>query len=556
MAPDQNGSAGNQQDSFEDLPQPPKEEPSYWNLPRREQIALLVVCRITEPLAYSSVSPYIYYMIKDFGYEDPATISALVTLVTTSFSLGQALTGVFWGRFSDTSGRKPALLLGLLGTTLSVLIFGTAQNIYMAILGRLLAGMLNGNVGVMRTMVAEFIGDKKEYQTRAFAILPITMNVGTVVGPMIGGLLADPVHNYPKWFGGSEFLTKYPYILPNLFPIPFLVVALFSTALFIEETLETPSAWLPTRSDLGLKLGKIIKTSCLSRRHHDYSPVDENETNFREVDLSDYDSPLSSPMTGRSGAGRFSIASSRPSMDSLKSNDEDRSTLQPPVKPSIKDVLTRPIKITLAAYIILMLHAPTFNQLLPLFLSTPRMPGHHSNPFFFNGGLGMSTKEIGIIVSVLGLVGVIIQLTLYPWFAAVLGNARLHKLSLLVFPPMYFLVPYLSFIPENPKALAMCVVTPLAAIVIFGRTFAIPPMTILITNATSSRTILGTVHGFTHSVTSTSRCVGPFIIGNLYSLGVRIGMINLAWWIMVAIVVVENLVASQLEEWNCLDMNA
>lgn len=534
--------------------QQPKEEPSYWNLPNRGQISLLVICRLTEPLAYSSISPYIYYMIKDFGYDNPATISALVTCATTSFSLGQALTAVFWGRFSDKKGRKPALLLGLLGTAISVLTFGTAQNIYMAILGRMLAGILNGNVGVMRTMVAEFIGDRKEYQTRAFAILPITMNVGTVVGPMIGGLLADPVHNYPSWFGNSEFLTKYPYILPNLFPLPLLITALFSTALFIEETLETPSAWLPKKSDPGLKLGELIKIRCFGARGHNYSPLDENdEHDDGEVDLHDYEeSPLSSPV-----AERNQSRVSRPSIDSRKSVESNRPviTSTAPAKSSIRDVLTRPIKITLSAYIILMLHSPTFNQLLPLFLSTPRMPDHHNNPVFFNGGLGMSTKEIGIIVSVLGLVGAIIQLTIYPRLAAYMGNARLHKRALLVFPPLYFLMPYLSYIPPTPKILAIFVVTPLAATVIFGRTFAIPPMTILITNATPSRTVLGTVHGFTHSVTSISRFMGPFILGNMYSVGVRIGMISLAWWLMVVIVIVENAVASRLEDWDCLDMS-
>lgn len=570
MVTDPNSSEGDQQEreSLEDV-NSFKEEPSYWNIPHREQIAFLVICRITEPLAYASIGPYVYYMVRDFGYEEPATISALVTIVTSMFAFGQALTGVFWGRFADTRGRKPALLLGLLGTCASVLTFGTAKNIYIAILGRFLAGVLNGNVGVLRTMVAEFIGDKTEYQTRAFAILPITQNVGTIVGPMIGGLLADPVHNYPDWFGNSKFLTKYPYILPNLIPLPFLALALMSTALFVEETLETPKAWLHKRSDPGLRLGNLIKRSFTSRHQqqhhhqgHEYSAIrsvdeDEQQETGSDVDLYDYDSPEASPQFHlRHPSNRFSDSTSRPSIDSLKSNDDIIFNTVTPVKPSIKDVLTRPIKITLSAYAILMLHAPTFNQLLPLFLSTPRMPGQHTNPLFFNGGLEMSTKQIGIIVSMLGAVGIVLQLTAYPRLAGYLGNAKLHRMSLLVFPPLYFVIPYLSFLPERPKALAMVVVTPLAAIVILGRTFSMPPMTILITNATPARTILGTVHGFTHSVTSMSRTVGPFLIGNLYSIGVRIGMINLAWWVMVVIVIIENIVATQLEEWNCLDMSS
>ena len=255
---------------------------SYWSLPRKNQIALLVLCRVTEPLAFTSISPYIYFMVRDFGYNDPSTISALVTLVMSSFAFGQALTGIFWGRFSDHLGRKPALLLGLIGTSISICVFGLSRNIYWAIAGRLLAGMLNGNVGVMRTIIAEIIGDQKEHQTRAFAILPMTFNIGTIVGPMVGGLLADPAHNYPQWFGNSKFLLKYPYILPNLFPIPLLLLAFILASLFIEETTENHhTALLPLHRDPGLKLGDWILNKLNlpvpQRRHHLVYDVLTNE---------------------------------------------------------------------------------------------------------------------------------------------------------------------------------------------------------------------------------------------------------------------------------------
>ncbi|ANB11278.1 hypothetical protein AWJ20_4082 [Sugiyamaella lignohabitans] len=534
------------------------EEPSYWTLPRRDQIFFLIICRFTEPLAYASISPYIYYMIRDFGYTDPSKISALVTLVTTSFSLGQALTAVWWGRFADRYGRKPALLLGLIGTAISVMVFGTSTSIFWAMLGRCMSGLLNGNIGVMRTMVAEFVGNKKQYQTRAFAILPITMNVGTVVGPMIGGLLADPANNYPWLFGDSEFLKKYPYILPNLFPIPFIIAGLICTFLFIEETLDSPGALLPKSQDYGLKLGLRLKAwtrrSSVQTESHGYEVV-PNETleSEDEVSLSDleedeeFDESIAESSSSPESTSNQSINKNRP-----ENTTEGEAPKEEPVDRSLKAILTRPVKVTLVAYIILMLHAPSFMQLLPLFLSTPRMDDgdHHTNPFIFNGGLGLKTSEIGVVISILGGVGVAIQLLIYPRLANYLGNAKLHKTALLLFPPCYFLIPYLSFVPASPEYLSMLCTVPLAALVILGRTFAVPPMTVLITNASPSRKVLGTVHGVTHSVTSIARCVGPFVLGNLYSLGVKVNMISLAWWTMAAIVVVENFVAANLEEWG------
>ena len=65
--------------------------------------------------------------------------------------------GMWWGGLSDRVGRKPVLLLGCLGTTLSLVVVGFADNIWIALLGRAVGGLLNGNIGVIQTMVAEMV---------------------------------------------------------------------------------------------------------------------------------------------------------------------------------------------------------------------------------------------------------------------------------------------------------------------------------------------------------------------------------------------------------------
>jgi MFS family permease len=65
--------------------------------------------------------------------------------------------GMWWGGLSDRIGRKPVLLLGCMGTTLSLLVVGFADNIWIALLGRAVGGLLNGNIGVIQTMVAELV---------------------------------------------------------------------------------------------------------------------------------------------------------------------------------------------------------------------------------------------------------------------------------------------------------------------------------------------------------------------------------------------------------------
>jgi len=84
-------------------------------------------------------------------------------MVTSAFAFAEFTTGMMWGRISDKFGRKPVLIMGLVGTMLSMLIFGFAKSFPVALVARAVGGALNGNVGVIQTTVAE-LATEKEYQ--------------------------------------------------------------------------------------------------------------------------------------------------------------------------------------------------------------------------------------------------------------------------------------------------------------------------------------------------------------------------------------------------------
>ena len=73
------------------------------------------------------------------------------------------------------------LLIGLAGTGLSCVGFGFSGTFWQAMVCRTLGGALNGNVGVMRTMISEIIKEKR-FQSRAFLLLPMCFNIGTFDG--------------------------------------------------------------------------------------------------------------------------------------------------------------------------------------------------------------------------------------------------------------------------------------------------------------------------------------------------------------------------------------
>ena len=84
-------------------------------------------------------------MIKDFGVtEDESKISVYAGMVTSAFAFADFFSGMAWGRLSDKIERKHVLLTGLAGMALSMLVFGFAPNLPVALLARALGGLLNG----------------------------------------------------------------------------------------------------------------------------------------------------------------------------------------------------------------------------------------------------------------------------------------------------------------------------------------------------------------------------------------------------------------------------
>jgi MFS family permease len=134
-------------------------------LRNQAQLTAAAIVRLAEPIALTSIFPYAWALIKRFqiGSEDDASFYA--GLLISAFSLMEALMGMYWGGLSDRVGRKPVLLLGCVGTMFSMVMVGFAQNIWVALLGRAIGGLLNGNIGVIQTMVGELV-TKPEHERK------------------------------------------------------------------------------------------------------------------------------------------------------------------------------------------------------------------------------------------------------------------------------------------------------------------------------------------------------------------------------------------------------
>lgn len=125
----------------------------------------VALVRVAEPVALTSIFPYAWKLVQHYHVGSEANAAFFAGVLISAFSLAEAGTGMYWGAVSDRLGRKPVLLMGCMGTITSLMVLGLAPNFWVALCGRIIGGLLNGNVGVVQTMVGELVS-KPEHERK------------------------------------------------------------------------------------------------------------------------------------------------------------------------------------------------------------------------------------------------------------------------------------------------------------------------------------------------------------------------------------------------------
>lgn len=165
---------------------PARPTPVTWmSLPRKGQLGLLGLCRVFDFLQIASLQAYMFYQLKSFDENlSDSDVATQAGILQGAFTAAQFATAIPWGRVADAEwgGRRFVLLVGLIGTSVSCLGVAFATSFAQAVFWRSFGGAINGTVGIIRTMIAENVKEKK-YHSRAFLILPIGFNVASLFGP-------------------------------------------------------------------------------------------------------------------------------------------------------------------------------------------------------------------------------------------------------------------------------------------------------------------------------------------------------------------------------------
>jgi DHA1 family tetracycline resistance protein-like MFS transporter len=120
-----------------------------------------------------------------------------VGLLFASYSVMQLIFSPILGRLSDKYGRRPVLLISIIGTGIGFLILGFATTLWMLFVGRILDGITGGNISTAQAYIADIT--TKEDRAKGMGLIGAAFGLGFVFGPAIGGVLS-------RWGVGVPFL--------------------------------------------------------------------------------------------------------------------------------------------------------------------------------------------------------------------------------------------------------------------------------------------------------------------------------------------------------------
>ena len=339
---------------------------------------------------------------------------------------------------------------------------------------------------------------------KAYAVMPFVWSIGTIIGPAIGGSFADPARNFPAAFSPTGLFATFPFLLPNLICASLLMISIVVGYLILIET------------------------------HPDMQPGSTQA----ELDNTNAETPLLGTAGATANPGIDLRADSYGTFNDVEITEEkewlvnlDGSSRPPSIHDESPTIWNRRVVMIVMALGIFTYHSMCYDHLLPIFFQDERAGDEVStlatSALDIPGGLGLSTPQVGIIMSINGVIALFIQAVVFPLFAGWLGVWKVFVMVTLLHPIAYIIVPYLALLPRNllyPGIWACLTIRNFTTIL------AYPLILILLKEASPTPAVLGRINGLAASVGAACRTIAPPLGGYLYGFGARVGFTGLAWW--------------------------
>jgi len=181
----------------------------------KKEYMIIFIIQITEVLGFSLILPFLPLYAEKLGASP-----LLIGTIFMTFSFFQFLSAPIMGKLSDSYGRKPLLMFSQISTFISFIILGFSNTIWMIFLSRIVDGILGSNFTIAQAYLSD-ISTKKD-RSKVFGLSGAAFGVGFLIGPGIGGFLAQ----------------KFGYNVPAFIAAGVSLITIILTQLFLKETVK------------------------------------------------------------------------------------------------------------------------------------------------------------------------------------------------------------------------------------------------------------------------------------------------------------------------------
>ncbi|HAQ07147.1 MAG TPA: tetracycline resistance MFS efflux pump [Bacillus bacterium] len=146
--------------------------------------------------------------VMPFYAEDIGATPTQLGLLMAVYSLMQLLFAPIWGRISDRIGRKPVIMIGILGLSLSFFLLAISTELWMLFGARIIGGLLSSaNMPTVMAYVADITSE--EDRGKGMGIIGAAVGLGFIFGPAIGGVFSQTSLSTPFYLAGATSLITF-----------------------------------------------------------------------------------------------------------------------------------------------------------------------------------------------------------------------------------------------------------------------------------------------------------------------------------------------------------
>jgi DHA1 family tetracycline resistance protein-like MFS transporter len=148
-------------------------------------LSFILITAFLNQAGVGILNPLYPFIVSDYVAQKDAAFA--IALIYTTFSLFQFIAVPTLGALSDRYGRRPVLLISLLGSAAGYLIFGIGGALWVLFLGRLIDGVTGGNLAAIYAYTADITAPAE--RTKTFGLVGAVAGLGFVIGPAVGGAI-------------------------------------------------------------------------------------------------------------------------------------------------------------------------------------------------------------------------------------------------------------------------------------------------------------------------------------------------------------------------------